>query len=102
MSLGNLPQEFLKSRRTFFKFLHVAYCVAQGRLPVKGPRPLIVYAQHYWNVGLARRFVEDFPQARFIHTVRDPITNSSRLFEAWGREGFKTAQPVIRHLIRIG
>jgi Sulfotransferase family len=76
---GGWPPEFLESRRAFFQFLHVVYCVALGRLPVS-PRPLIVYQQHVLDDELGRRFVEDFPQACFIHTVRDPITNCGRQF----------------------
>jgi hypothetical protein len=98
---GNWPPEFLESRRTFFQFLHVVYCVALGRRPAS-PRPLIVYAQHIWHEELARRFVEDFPQARFIHTVRDPITNCGRAFGSrfgqTGYESFLTAGYVIGNL----
>jgi hypothetical protein len=32
---------------------------------------------------MARHLVEDFPQAKFIHTVRDPITLCDRLFDSW-------------------
>jgi hypothetical protein len=77
---GNSAPGFLESRRAFFQFLHVVYSVALGRRPAS-PHPLIVYPQHGWNDELARRLVEDFPQARFIHTVRDPITNCGRFFE---------------------
>ena len=71
---------FLESSRAFVLFLHIAYCVARGRRPTVA-RPLIVYAQHAWNSELARRLVHDFPEARFIHTVRDPITNCVRAFQ---------------------
>jgi hypothetical protein len=71
---------FLESSRTFILFLHVAYCMARGQRPTVS-RPLIVYAQHAWNSELARRLVHDFPEARFIHTVRDPITNCVRAFQ---------------------
>ncbi len=74
------PAEFLESRRVFIRLLHVVYSVALGRLPA-GPRPLIVYQQHAPNEAQARYLVEDFAEVRFIHTVRDPITNCSRLFE---------------------
>jgi hypothetical protein len=99
---GNWPLEFLESRRAFFQFLHVVYCVALGRRPAS-PHPLIVYAQHAWNNQLARRFVEDFPQARFIHMVRDPITNCSRTFDsrfinARGTERFIHSLSVIWNL----
>ena len=79
---GNAPSEFLESRRTFFQFLHIVYCVALGRRPVSR-HPVIVYAQHNWDDELARRLVEDFPQTRFIHPVRDPITNCGRVFDYW-------------------
>jgi hypothetical protein len=77
---GDSPAEFLESRRVFFRLLHVVYCVALGRLPA-GPRPLIVYQQHERNEALARCLIEDFAEVRFIHTVRDPITNCGRMFE---------------------
>jgi hypothetical protein len=74
------PAEVLQSRRTFFRCLHVVYAMAAGCMPV-GQRPLMVYAQALANDLLARFLVEDFPQARFIHTVRDPVTNVGRIFE---------------------
>jgi hypothetical protein len=77
---GKSPPGFLDSRRMFFILLHVVYCVALGRRPTSR-RPLILYPQHGWNNLLAKCLVEDFPQARFIHTVRDPITNCSRFFD---------------------
>jgi hypothetical protein len=77
---GHRPRESLESRRAFFQFLHIVYCVALGRRPTS-PHPLIVYAQALANDQLARYLVEDFPGARFIHTVRDPITNCGRIFE---------------------
>ncbi len=76
----NHAPAFLESSRAFILFLHVAYCVARGQRPTV-VRPLIVYAQHAWNSQLARRLVHDFPEARFIHTVRDPITNCTRAFQ---------------------
>lgn len=92
------PREFLESRRAFFQLLHIAYCVALGRRPVSA-RPLIVYAQAMANDQLARYLVEDFPQARFIHTVRDPITNVGRLFEHdLQPHGFLAAMYVIARL----
>jgi hypothetical protein len=74
------PAEVLESRPTFFRCLHIAYAIAAGRVP-GGRRPLIVFAQALANDAVARLLVEDFPQARFIHTVRDPITNVGRIFE---------------------
>ena len=74
------PAEFLESRRVFFRLLHVVYCVALGRLPASS-RPLIVYQQHERNEALAGYLLEDFAEVRFIHTVRDPITNCGRMFQ---------------------
>jgi Sulfotransferase family len=73
------PLEFLESRRAFFIFIHIAYTVALGRRPVSA-RPMIVYAQHVWDNGLASQLVEDFPQAKFIHTIRDPISSCDGVF----------------------
>jgi len=78
------PPRLLETRRAFFQFLHVAYSLALDRRPAC-LHPLMVYAQHSWNDGLAQRFVEDFPEARFLHTVRDPITTFDRTFEHWSK-----------------
>jgi hypothetical protein len=75
------PQEFLNSRRAFFLFVHIAYNLALGRKPANS-NPLIVYSQHDWdNVG-AKHLVDDFPQAKFVQTVRDPISSCDRSFHA--------------------
>jgi Sulfotransferase family len=83
---GNWPPQYLLSRKAFFQFLHVAYTLAVGRRPAN-PHPLMVYAQHNWDATLAAYFVQDFPQARFIHTVRDPVTTLDRSFEGWFASG---------------
>jgi hypothetical protein len=79
-AFGNCSSEFLESRKAFFQFVHVAYSLALGRRPAT-PEPMVVHSQHDWNEAFASRLVEDFPQARFIHTVRDPIANFDRTFE---------------------
>jgi hypothetical protein len=76
----HLDASFLESRRAFFIFLHLAYSFAVGRMP-SNPRPLIVFAQHLPDDSIASYLVEDFPQVRFIHTVRDPISSYDRAFE---------------------
>jgi hypothetical protein len=73
------PPEFLESRRMFFLSVHIAYNLALGRRPRSSP-PLIVFAQHVWNNEVARHLVEDFPQAKFVHTVRDPISSCDGIF----------------------
>jgi hypothetical protein len=77
---GQWAPEFLMSRRTLFIFVHIAYNLARGRRPASS-NPLIVCALHWYNDARAREFVEDFPQAKFIHTIRDPITSFDRFFD---------------------
>jgi hypothetical protein len=74
------PTEFLESRRTFFLFVHIAYNLALGRRP-SSSRPIIVYAQHLPDDRAASQLVEDFPEAKFVHTVRDPIASCSAMFQ---------------------
>jgi hypothetical protein len=76
---GNWPREFLESRRAFFLFVHIAYSLALGRRPASS-HPLIVYAQHEWSDVIAAYLAEDFPQAKFVHAVRDPISSCDRMF----------------------
>jgi hypothetical protein len=73
------PPEFLESRRAFFLFVHVAYTLALGRRPASS-HPVIVYTQHVWDNVAARRLVEDFPQSKFVHTIRDPISSCDAAF----------------------
>jgi len=73
------PQEFLESRRAFFLCIHIAYNLALGRRP-GGSHPLIVYSQHVWDDRAAKQLVEDFPQSKFVHTVRDPISSCDGVF----------------------
>jgi hypothetical protein len=72
------PDGEIETRRAFFQLLHVAYAGALGK-PAVNPRPLMLSAQHWLNDQLAQRFVEDFPDGRFLHTIRDPIS----AFDSW-------------------
>ncbi len=78
--MATARHSFSKHAEAFFQFLHVAYNLALGRRPTS-PRPLMVFDQHWRHDETAGRFVEDFPQARFLHTVRDPISSYDRTFE---------------------
>lgn len=73
------PMEFVVSRRAFFVAIHVAYSLALGRRTATS-RPLIIYAQHEWGDVAAGKLVDDFPGAKFIHTVRDPISSLDASF----------------------
>lgn len=81
---GAISCDGTESRAGFFRFLHVAYALAQDR-QAGHPRPMIIFAQHWWNELLAARFREDFPGAKFLHTVRDPIS----AVDAWLEMHFK-------------
>jgi hypothetical protein len=58
---------------------HIAYNLALGRQTAHAS-PLIVYALHEWDNAGAAHLLEDFPQAQFVHTIRDPISNCDGLF----------------------
>jgi hypothetical protein len=68
------------SRRAFVQFLHGAYAIALGKCP-DATRAIMITAQHYQNDELAARLVSDFPGAKFIHTVRDPISTVDSWFD---------------------
>jgi hypothetical protein len=76
---AGMPASWLESRPRFFQLLHVAHSVAGGQR-LESRRPVMVCAQHYVNEEYARRFVEDFPNGQFIHTIRDPITGIDSWF----------------------
>ena len=80
----HLPAEFLNSRRAFFLFLQIAYNVALGRRPASLD-PLVVYAQHEWSNEVAAVVVGEFPQAKFIHAIRDPISLYDATIDNWIR-----------------
>ena len=77
---GDRSPALLAARRTFFQFVYVAYGLARGRRP-SNPRPLMVFVQHNWEEAVARALMEDFPKARFIHTVRHPVACFRSSFE---------------------
>jgi hypothetical protein len=93
---GKWPQAFLESRRAFFLFVHIAYNLALGRRPASS-NPLIVYAQHAWGDTVATYLVEDFPKAKFVHTIRDPISSSDGVFHyLFGTLGGRLPRTYIR------
>jgi len=97
---GDSPAQLLETRRAFFQFLHVAYSLALNRRPAT-PQPLMVYAQHFTESTLAQRFIEDFPQAQFLYTVRDPISAFDRMFEQWFKYNSREAASwVVSHLTK--
>lgn len=62
------------TRRSLFEAGHLAYALARGqRLAPTGLQ--ILFPVHGEPRGVAAAFLEDFPEARFIHTVREPVAN---------------------------
>ena len=104
---GDRAHDFLSSSRAFFQFLHVAYALAIGHRPAV-PCPLMVYAQHRLNYHTAR-FVKDFPNARFLHTVRDPISSYDFMFAFYLKNAIEKQEiarspfpmPALRNLIEL-
>jgi hypothetical protein len=77
---GRRDPPWLGRRRTFFQLLFVATAVATRR-PAGHPRPIMVHSQHWFSGEAATQLLEDFPSARFIHTVRDPISSLDSWFD---------------------
>jgi hypothetical protein len=77
---ANLPPDFVTSRRAFFLFAHIAYNLALGRRPATS-RPLIVCALHDRDGARAMQLVADFPKAKLLYTIRDPISSFDRFFD---------------------
>lgn len=61
------------TRRRFFQGIQVAYQVALGR-HVRSKDPLVVFSLHTPSVEYARLLSDDFPDVRFIHVVREPVS----------------------------
>ncbi|MFC5343368.1 NTP transferase domain-containing protein (plasmid) [Brevundimonas staleyi] len=62
------------TRRSLFEAGHLAYALARGQA-LAGCGLQIMFPVHGEPRGVAAAFLEDYPEARFIHTVREPIAN---------------------------
>ena len=63
------------SRKYFFQALHAAYAIALGR-EVRWDKAVIVYSLHEPLAEHATPFANDFPNARYLHAVREPVRGS--------------------------
>lgn len=62
------------TRRSLFEAAHLAYALSRGQaLAAAGLQ--ILYPVHGEPRAVACGLLEDFPHARFIHTLRDPVAN---------------------------
>ena len=81
------------SRKLFFQALHVAYSRAIGQ---KAKDPIIAYGLHIAKPEIVEQFLEDFPQAKFLQMVRDPISALASSFRS------RISNGNTNHLLGIG
>jgi choline kinase len=62
------------TRRSLFEAGHLAYALARGQ-QLKPPGLQILFPIHGYPRGTACALLEDFPNARFLHTLREPVAN---------------------------
>ena len=67
------------SRKLFFQALHVAYSRAIGQ---EAQNPIIAYGLHIAKPEIIKQFLQDFPQAKFLQMVRDPISALGSTFRS--------------------
>ena len=60
------------SRKFFFQCIHAAYAETLGR-ELATPNPLIVFHLHHPSPESAVELTRDFPDAKFLHMVREPV-----------------------------
>ena len=68
------------SRKYFFQALHAAYAFALGRR-ICWEKAVIVFSLHEPQKESARALSEDFPAARFLHAVREPVRSLDSWFD---------------------
>lgn len=62
------------TRRSLFEAAHLAYALARGQVLAKDGLQ-VLFPVHGEPRGVACAFLEDFPDSRFIHTIREPVSN---------------------------
>lgn len=66
------------TRRRLFEAAHLAYALARDqRIASSGLQ--ILYPVHGEERAVAAALLEDFPEARFVHTLREPFSNVASL-----------------------
>ena len=73
-----LPADETVTRRLFFQAMHIAYADAVGRKVAANP--IILYGLHIAHPHRVRKFVDDFPNALFLHMIRDPMQSTASQF----------------------
>lgn len=62
------------TRRRLFEAAHIAYAIARGQR-ISGQGLQILFPVHGEPRGVAAALLEDFPNVKFVHTIRDPVAN---------------------------
>jgi hypothetical protein len=62
------------TRRSLFEAAHLAYARSRDQR-INHSNLQILFPIHGQSRGVAAAFLEDYPTARFIHTVREPLSN---------------------------
>lgn len=73
------------TRREFFLALHIAYADAVGHRV--DHEPILAFGLHINYSPSIRMFVEDFPDAFFLHMIRDPIQTAGSFFKHYWKGG---------------
>ncbi|USQ95291.1 NTP transferase domain-containing protein [Caulobacter sp. RL271] len=68
------------TRRSLFEAGHLAYALARGQSLAPGDLQ-IMFPVHGEPRSVAAALLEDFPHARFIHTIREPTANVASSIE---------------------
>lgn len=69
-----LPSGKCITRRRLFEVGHLAYALARGQT-LSQDNVHILFPIHGETRAVAAAFLEDFPEAKFIHTLREPVAN---------------------------
>ena len=76
-----LSPEKTVTRRLFFQALHIAYADAIGR--ECSPDPIILFGLHIPHPHRVRKFLDDFPDAMFLHMIREPSQSTASQFRQY-------------------
>jgi len=71
------------SRRRFFEACHLAYALALGRQLEN--ELLFLFPVHTHSKAHAAFALEDYPEVKFLHTIRDPLATYNSIVRRWLR-----------------
>lgn len=74
-------QEHVPTRRMFFQAIHLAYHFGLGRDLPDDRNLVIVFPHHNLPPKQAAEFSEDFPEAKYLYTIRKPVSSLESLLK---------------------